>query len=384
MAKLLANNGPFVVQQGVLYVPLLFDPEVQKEATVLAESGSEESLPVVLQVAGQLFVRSVTLESLVRQYGRLYPDSYHRLRTGLLDSKVNSWVRDAFGPDDKLQTIIFQIMPHFVGRRKGLHRRTLNSEEILALLAERLSVPASYYREAERYRDDNSLQTLLESFADTYSQDHYPADGLMEAKELQDWLEAASKVQFRVAEKYRLQKEVAEREKLAKLDKKYVALLLYIADKGSCSLDDFGLFREGRAGDYHVYVHTGEYALKDYYGRLYLFPDCRVAVSTSGTPRPYVLDRYKHPFLFRHAAKQEICMKQFTPATEFSAQNVIRSLELGLLALYHGYNPRRRNGYHSLDRVTTYVRIVNFDDYRIPADHPKIISGEVEVKNEYL
>ena len=160
-----------------------------------------------------------------------------------------------------------------------------------------------------------------------------------------------------------------------------MATILYLADRGSLEIDGFGFARDGEGDQYLVYKRTGEYALRDYYGRLYLFPDCRVAVSTTARLHPMVLDRYKHPFLFGHEARQDICLRHFLAPKGFSAGNVISALEEGLTTLLYGYNPRLRNGYHSLDPMTQMQRSLNFTDYRIPSDHPDIISGKVEVTN---
>jgi hypothetical protein len=106
-----------------------------------------------------------------------------------------------------------------------------------------------------------------------------------------------------------------------------------------------------------------------------------VAVSTGGRLKPFVIEHYKHPLLRRYSPGQEICLpKDFQPSATFNAANVIQSLEAGINALYYGYNARRRNGYHSLDRIHQ-ERFLDFDDYRTPPDDPRIVSGEVEVKN---
>ncbi|MCI0528506.1 MAG: hypothetical protein L0Y56_13790, partial [Nitrospira sp.] len=152
---------------------------------------------------------------------------------------------------------------------------------------------------------------------------------------------------------------------------------------------------------------TGEYALKDFYGRLYLFPDCRVGVSTVMPSRPFVIETYKHPFLEGHDSGQHICLRDFMPPKVFTAASVIKALEEGINALLYGYSSRRRNGYQSLDRATQHVRVtdsdqdmtlefeegtlgprrrvptVHFDDCRIPRDNPKIASGEVAITNDY-
>jgi len=123
--------------------------------------------------------------------------------------------------------------------------------------------------------------------------------------------------------------------------------------------------KNGYKGEYFVYKRIGEFVLKDYYARSYLFPACRVAVSTYTPFRPFVMEKYKHPFLLRHKSGQEICMQHFAPPNEFTAENAIRIIEEGLTALRYGYNARRRNGYHSLDRTWVYIPTIDFEDYRI-------------------
>jgi hypothetical protein len=77
------------------------------------------------------------------------------------------------------------------------------------------------------------------------------------------------------------------------------------------------------------------------------------------------MEKYKHPFLLGHKSGQEICLKESVPSSELSAKNVIRTLEEGLTALRYGYDCRRRNGYHSLDRTWVYIPTIDFEDYRI-------------------
>ena len=167
------------------------------------------------------------------------------------------------------------------------------------------------------------------------------------------------------SESERLRQIFHLREQFRQTKQEHVAILLYIAETGSLEIDDFGFLRKGFHNEYLVYKRTGEYVLKDYYGRSYLFPDCRVAVSTAGPFTPVVIEKYKHPFLFRHAAGQEICLQNFTPPNEFNADTAIRVLEEGITALLYSYDSRRRNGYHSLDPTREYIRTIEFVDYRI-------------------
>jgi hypothetical protein len=77
------------------------------------------------------------------------------------------------------------------------------------------------------------------------------------------------------------------------------------------------------------------------------------------------MEKYKHPFLYAHDSGQEICMHRFYPPQQFSAENTIHLLEEGINALLYGYDARRRNGYHSLDRTREYIKTVEFEDYRV-------------------
>jgi hypothetical protein len=142
--------------------------------------------------------------------------------------------------------------------------------------------------------------------------------------------------------------------------------MLYIADTGEIDIDGFGFIRNNSyKGEYLVYKRTGDYVLKDYYARSYLFSDCRVAISTYAPFWPFVIEKYKHPFLLRHKAGQEICMKDYRPPDELTAENIIRVLEEGLTAMRYGYDGRRRNGYHSLDKTWVHIPTIDFEEYRI-------------------
>jgi hypothetical protein len=68
----------------------------------------------------------------------------------------------------------------------------------------------------------------------------------------------------------------------------------------------------------------------------------------------------------------------------FSAKNVVQVLEEGINALLYSYDGRHRAGYHRLFVLPGMMRLVDFEDYRIPKDHPLIVSGQVEVKNRAI
>jgi len=56
-------------------------------------------------------------------------------------------------------------------------------------------------------------------------------------------------------------------------------------------------------------------------------------------------------------------MRGYEWPADFTADNIIRLLEDGINALLFGYDPRRRNGYHSLDPTLYYVKTIEFTEY---------------------
>jgi hypothetical protein len=383
MERLLDSDLELVVQSGFLYLPLLFDPAVERELSSapgaeLPEAGSAWRRERVLEVGGRHYLRTLRLPSLVEAYRSLGRSHAAHLRRTCLE---RYGVPPHLGVGGKLPVILFQILPHFVRTRKTPSRRAASQGEILAFLRSRFSVPPRYLEAATRFVDTEPLRRLIRDVEHSGAGLPPPGDGILRGRDLRVWLLRAVELEMMRTEKGRLEDGLAQRERFRKASREDLAAILFIADQTSLEVEGFGFLRDGESDDYVIYKHTGEYALRDYYGRLYLFPDCRVAVSTRGRLRPVVLDRYKHPFLFGHEAGQEICVRQFTAPKEFSAGNVIFALEEGLATLYHGYNPRLRNGYHSLDPLTQLRRSLDFTDYRIPSDYPNIVSRKVEVTN---
>ncbi len=370
---------------GYLCLPLLLDPAVAQDLARLTPGDRKlpGAPPPLLSAGGRLFTPALRLASLAESCEILWPERYQEARQGLfreLDLPPEA------GPvlDDKLAAIVFGVLPHFVRLTSPPARGRPREAELLHLLARRLTVPSHYYQEAEALASPAALARRLEALEGAAGPPPEPPAGLVDAQDLEDWLTQALRARIAGREREALTRRLQDTREAGEGWLARTALLLYLADKGSLEIDGFGFARLPRTpGDYRVYRRTGEYALKDYYGRLYLFPDCRVAVSTHLRLRPVVLETYKHPFLRRHGPGQEICLPQgYQPPFGASAGNIIAALEAGLNALFYGYNPRRRNGYHSLDRIRPEPDL-SFDDYRIPPDDPRLVSGQVEVKNQY-
>jgi hypothetical protein len=391
MWRCLETDLEILVHQGHLYLPLLFDFEVHQESQVLASRGSLSnsssgkypypSVPSVLAIQDRLFVQAVSASSLVDNYARLFPQE-HQERRRLLREQY-SLAADLWGValDAKLTTIIFHILPHFL-RRDGLTRRQrLGEGDILDLIRERLPVPPRFEEEARRFLDLNPLKDAVHRLETAKLESKPPPEGLVTSATLRAWWEESLTARLLAEERARLLQELEDREYWAAAQEQRLAVLLYLAHRGSLELNGFGFTRLRRGQDYRIYKRTGPYALKDFFGRLYLFPDCRVAVATQGRLRPVVVDHYKHPFLRRQGPGQAICLGPEIQDLTFSAKNVIQALEEGINALLYSYDSRRRRGYHRLDVLPGMMRLVDFEDYRIPGDHPLIVAGHVEVKN---
>jgi hypothetical protein len=317
----------------------------------------------------------------VDHYPRVFPREHEDRRRHLKEQY--SLTADLWGLnlDPKLTTIVFHILPHFL-RREGLSsRQGLGEGEILDLIRERLPIPSRFHEEARRFLDVKPLEDALHRLASVPLESRPPPEGLVLTATLRAWWEEALTARLLAEERRRLLKELEGREHWAASQENRLAVLLYLAERGSLELDGFGFTRLKNGQDYRIYKRTGPYALKDFFGRLYLFPDCRVAVNTLGRLRPVVVDHYKHPFLRQHGSGQDICVGAEGQYLTFSAKNVIQVLEEGIHALFYSYDSRSRRGYHRLDALPGMLPLMDFEDYRIPADHPLIVSGQVEVKN---
>jgi hypothetical protein len=380
-----------LVHRGHLYFPLLLDPEIHQETQApIPQSHSREESPggltalprhAILAVQDRLFVQAVPASSLVDNYAQLFPQDHEDRRRTLREHY--SLTADLFGVslDPHLVTIVFHILPHFLRRDGFQRRRRLQEGEVLDLIRERVQVPHYFDQQARSFLDLKPLKEALQRLETVHLEPKLPPEGLMLAAELRAWWEDALTAQLLAEDRSRLFKEIEEREHWAAAQESRLAVLLYLAQKGSLELDGFGFSRMKKDLGYRVYKRTGPYALQDFYGRLYLFPDCRVAVNSKGRLRPVVVDHYKHPFLRRHGSGQAICMGPESSNLPFSAQNAIQALEEGINALLYSYDGRHRAGYHRLFVLPGMMRLVDFEDFRIPKDHPLIVSGHVEVKN---
>jgi hypothetical protein len=400
MRQLFDSDLDLVIRSGFIHAPLLFDPSMDHEIHTHPEPDT------LIRVNGRQFVRAVSLQSLLENYPTIQPESYEELRSACLQNYGAIRRHGRMPVGAKLRTILFHVMPHFIRGHRGLERGKLGEGEILDIIERNISLPARRYREAGELLDTGSLRRVLKELEAQGGPAEPARDGVISARELREWIRKAVERRVIDEERAHLAEILQQRKESAEVQRRHLALFLHIAEEGSLEIDGFGCCRIGATEEYYVYKHTGEYALRDFYGRIYLFPDCRVAIPTTGPFKPLVMEHYKHPFLEGHDVGQEICLRGFTPPGAFTAAAVIQALEEGISALLYGYSSRRRNGYHSLERLQTrvgslgfgdspivgptdypiirkgHILDVDFEDYRVAKDHPKIALGQVEVTND--
>ena len=90
MWQLLASETEVVMHSGFLYVPLLFDPDIEAELELLAGPGALPPPGVIETISenliyayGGYFIKALSLASLVDNYPAVFPEEYERERVRL-------------------------------------------------------------------------------------------------------------------------------------------------------------------------------------------------------------------------------------------------------------------------------------------------------------
>ena len=354
MWQLLNGQTEILLQRGYLYVPLLFDPEIAAELTAAlgaegseltaasevpqpggqpaAEPGGPSPAPRLLFSHGHYYIKSLALASLVEHFQAVFPEEYEQARTTLLLEILPCLEDCPPVVDAKLQTILFEVFPYFFPSRRGGRRQSRSPAAVLTHLAESVVVPPEGNELLSRLRQrEAGLKEILQWLAKRQAAFEGGAAPLGSGQELIAWCRQALQVQIVTDEIARRRRELSELQALWNLPENHLAILLTIAARGAVEINGMGVARDAkRPGEYWVYKNSGEFVLQDYFGRLYLFPSCRVGVASGGPFHPVVLDRYKHPLLRRFAPRQPICLTDYQAPQDFSATAVIQALQEGL------------------------------------------------------
>ncbi len=386
----LFNLSPeLFVKSDFLYFPLLFDEDLEKEINrdFISQSSSNEIFPsedLVVESEGKIFIRGITIKSFLSCYKYFAPDSYEQQRSAVLDRY--SFLKEVKNTPvtERLHTVIFEILPYFVEKPEKKVYRKYSKGEIIKLLSKKLNVFDGASERAKDFLNIPGLKEALKKLEDIIDRSPclFPR-GLVTKAQFETHFFKSLEHEILKSEKKRIEKLIEKRTRFMETDAATVSLLLTVVEKGALEIDGFGFYSTNLEGEFIIYKRTGRYALQDYYGRTYLFPDCRVAVSTNGILDPFVIETYKHPFLQKYTPGQKICMRNVSVPATFSAQNAIFAIQEGINALLYGYDYRKRNGYHSLDGMPMPGNSMSFKDYMVPKTHPDIKSGKVQITNEF-
>jgi hypothetical protein len=393
MWKLLTNEEEVYIHSGFIYVPLKFDLQIDMEVKTLAGEAAalqtevlEKTGEVLLSVNGNYFVKSLSINCLVENYPAAFPEEFEKNRLQLRQHVFPEAVIYHPPLDPRVTIILFEILPHFWRRRRGRRREKNGRKAVLSYLAAKLGESFNADINIQELRERRKiLRQGLSRLDSREKRQPLHLEVQKSGKALVDWFQEALQWKLVSQEIENWQRELDKVENLLNLPEVELTVLLAVAARGAVEVDGFGFCPdEQRPGEYWIYLRTGEYVLQDYFGRWYLFPDCRVAVSTAGPFHPMVLETYKHPLLRRFKDRQQICLTDYQPESEFSAAAVSRALGEGLNALFYGYNSRKRNGYNSLDKFGRHQSVVEFVDWRISQDDGRVLRGELEVKNRSI
>lgn len=385
--QLLESEIEIVLLSDFVYVPLLMDLSIAEEIDAHSNDSEirmgdgSDALGEIIRLKGACYIKAVHLKSVVSGLRAIHPEYDARIRQDLPGRGGGDPV--VFSPPGtRLMIILTEIMPHFIHRKDRMDRPKLTGKDILELIERRIEVPPACRKDADEILGEGELHKLREGVKGRMAECLPLPEKPFPARLLKEWVTHSIQMQVLDEEQARIEDFRGSWANYPWMSDGHRAVIKYLSNKGSLELDGFGFFRSGAGDDFIVYRRTGEYALQDFFGRVYRFPDCRVAVTTFGPFKPYVLESYKHPFLESKGPGQSICLQQQgLHSRKFSAEAIIKALEEGINALFHGYDRRRRNGYHSLDPMTVHERSVRFEDLRIPRDHPDIRAGRLEIKN---
>ena len=364
------------VEDEFLYLPLLCD----EKGTDIASSKK-----MTITRDGRTLVKTLHLPSLIDTFPQLEKQEYERIKDEYLTQALSKKIRhDQI--DALLESILFEVLPHFVKLPKGK-----TQEGIVDYLVGQVEIPKQYYTRAETASNIEELQTILKRTSNPQKQ-KLP-DGFVSQKNLNTWLLSALQEKVMNEEKEKTSAALSQAEKLVQTAKNRTALLFYVKEKG-LEISDFCVKPEPRSpyddSSYMVSIKTGKYALKEFNDTkyVYVFPSCSVAtrVSRSLASRPYILESYKHPFLSSTSPFQPICVRKGVGELPPKPQNIIDILEIGLNTMFYGYtNAVDFNGYHRLNGARSLGSYtVSFDNLRVLRTDKQIASREIEVKNDFI
>ncbi|MBU0987439.1 MAG: hypothetical protein KKH68_09325, partial [Proteobacteria bacterium] len=179
MRQLWNSDLELVVASGFLYLPLLLDPDIEKETQALFQPERLSTNPAsktIIRLEDRYFVKALSLHSLLENYNAINAYDYKRLRNDCLRQyHLTSAIDDIF-IDETFKVILFQVMPYFIRKNRGLVRKKMSDAELLDFIGEKINIPVTYYQDAKNYRDSDSLKEILRSLEDQKPNFKTPTD----------------------------------------------------------------------------------------------------------------------------------------------------------------------------------------------------------------
>ena len=379
----------FIDKNGFTYNPILLDSSMELET----EPNKE-----IIYERGKTYVKGVNLNSAIATFEKIDKEKYDSFKEDLF-RRVLPEVKNAesickMGRNGIIDTIIFEVMPYFIGKNRKCNSpekkegENAAEERILELINEKKIIPSEYYEKAERYGNYKELECILEKL-NSIKETRFP-EGIISPRDLENFMEKNLEARILNEKKGEIEKEIQSRKEIALKNRNYAAAMLYLKDAENFELDNFGFIKESQR-EYTAYIKTGEYALRDFSGRVYLFPSCKVGTHIEGDYgslicyHPKIIERYKHPFLPQNCENQNICIRNREYEGKIGAKRITGALEAGKDTLLFGYfNKSDFNGYLYLNGIRRNhpYSDVNFDNYLISEDDPRIKSGEIIITND--
>ncbi|MFC1697385.1 hypothetical protein ACFL1H_03565 [Nanoarchaeota archaeon] len=371
MEQFLQSNLEVLIDGGFVYVPLLFDEEIEKNVN------EYEKGKIILEDNGQKYVRSLNLVSMVENYHKIYGKEYEKVKKNVLKKYLNKSNLKELNIDSNIKTIIFEVLPNFIKKHDGFERTKLDEYDIVELISKKSKIPSKYYTEADKFLDNDTLMKSLEKLDGSTGKIKPIKNGKTNTTYIKKWFDKALEVLVLSREKEDVKKAIDEKKVYINKHRDYVAVMLYLSQIEKFEIEKFGFVKKSKS--YDVYKHTGEYALKDYSsGQIYLFPDCKVGVNTSNIKHPKVINNnYNHPFL-SGTSGHALCIVSRGWGSSFSGKNIIDGINAGLNTVMCGYV--RASGFHP----HSYLSRDKYRGYKVERSHPKIKSGKVEITNDFV
>jgi len=363
------EEGSFTVKDNYLYLPLMYDSDVVPNDDVRT-------------IRGKPYARSINLLSIVENYEQLVPRDYSAVKKEVLEEVVGRPVEEV-AVRDGIKETLFQILPRFVKINKGIERKKPTNDEIMDFVETKYKIPEEYYKRAGgglRTQEDLAAR-IAEQRIDTLS--------TIYSVDVNQWFARAVRAHILNQAKQDVTKAFAAKTEQERQNVRYNAFLLYMNDQRNFEIDDFGFtFNDGYL---FVYKRLPEYVLKDFDGELYLFPGCRVGGYFHNPNEPKVVERgYKHPFVSGGSSFDRVCTGVVHVEGRNNLDKTIDAIEKGTVALLYGYFNKYffDSGAHGMrdlrGNLNGSYTGVNFRDYRITRDHPKLKSGAVQITNDAL